>query len=218
MRPESSIDLVHMRNMSGAFADWPHVYSQALHCLRPGGWIEVLDFDDHRSAYARNFYSRFPPTSEIHHVAAQMAQGTARDGRRRGTFHMEPGVLRAAGFVDVEVREFSIPLSPVDNSLGKLWLIACLHGIEAGSMRVLTQHMGWDPHVAAATLARIQAEFKALALNPETGRDFMVNLRVATARKPLVEGFETASSLTENGTALAADTSGDESTIGAPSA
>ena len=84
---------------------------------------------------------------------------TVRSGRRRGTYHMSRDLLSAAGFVDVEITTLSIPLSPVDNALGKLWLVACLLGIEAGSLRLLTKYSTY-PHL------------RNLLLDPTTsGRD-----------------------------------------------
>ncbi|KAJ5414558.1 hypothetical protein N7509_001185 [Penicillium cosmopolitanum] len=38
-------DLVHMRGLSGAFADWGRIYQQAFAHLKPGGFIEVADAD-----------------------------------------------------------------------------------------------------------------------------------------------------------------------------
>ncbi len=210
MRPADLTDLVHMRNLAGAFSDWDFVYRQAFACLKPGGAIEVLDFCD--ATGPGNFYDRFPPESELHFLMQQLDEGTIRAGRRRGTHHMDPRLLEDAGYVDVQVRELSIPLSPRDNSLGKLWLIACLHGLEAGSLRVLTKYMGWDPDRARASLDRICDDFKALAMDPNRGDDFAVGLKVLTARKPLVPGYCTAQSVPETGNIV--DFGRDDSTIG----
>ena len=38
-------DLIHFRNMEGAFTDWPLMYDNVFYSLKPGGWIEVQDFD-----------------------------------------------------------------------------------------------------------------------------------------------------------------------------
>lgn len=55
---------------------------------------------------------------------------------------MSHELLSAAGFVDITVTDFALPLRPADNPLGKLWLVACLLGIEAGCLRLLTRYMG----------------------------------------------------------------------------
>jgi len=74
MRTQNSTDLVHLRNMAGAFADWSFIYRQSFSCLRPGGYIEILDFDDHYAA--KNFYAHFPADSDIHHVTRQVEEAT----------------------------------------------------------------------------------------------------------------------------------------------
>src|SRR3569833_2775785 len=170
MRREDSIDLVHLRNMSGAFTDWSFIYQQALACLKPGGSIEVVDF--HEAAGLESFYSRFTPDSEFHHLARQVEEGTIRAGRLRGTQHMDPQILSQLGYVDIVVKEHSIPLSPIDNLVGKLWLIACLHGLEAEGLRILTTNMGWDASHARAMQWWERYECMALALIPETCFDF----------------------------------------------
>ena len=90
-----------------------------------------------------------------------------------------------AGKGDVERAEVTVAYSPRRSSVGKLWLVACLVGIEALGMRLLTKHMGWDADEARETLQRVTGEFRDLAMDPGTGEDFGVNLMVLTARKPL---------------------------------
>ena len=63
-----------------------------------------------------------------------------------------------------------------------------------------------------ATLGRIRDEFKAIALNTEKGKDFSINLKVVTARKPLIPGHMAADSVMGSG--LPTESS-DDSTIGA---
>ncbi len=208
MRPKDTVDLVHLRNLTGAFADWSFVYQQALACLKPGGAIEVLDFCDGTS-----FVSRLPPDSELRNVAEQIDQGAVLDGRPRGTQHLDPQVLEQLGYVDVQVRDVSIPLDPANSSVGKLWLIACLLGIEASGLRLLTKYMGWEPDEARASLGRMCDQFKAAALNPELSGELRFGLKVLTARKPLVPGHCTAQSVAENGQ-IVYYYSGDDSTIG----
>ena len=40
-----TFDLIHFRGLSGAFADWSFIYRQAFTHLKPGGYIEIPDFD-----------------------------------------------------------------------------------------------------------------------------------------------------------------------------
>ncbi|CBY00862.1 predicted protein [Plenodomus lingam JN3] len=38
-------ELIHLRNMKGAFTHWEEVYAEIYKSLSPGGWIEVADYD-----------------------------------------------------------------------------------------------------------------------------------------------------------------------------
>lgn len=38
-------DLIHARDMGGAIADWPRLLAQGFQHLRPGGWIELCEFE-----------------------------------------------------------------------------------------------------------------------------------------------------------------------------
>ena len=38
-------DYIHARDMGGAIADWPRLLAQSFQHLRPGGWIELCEFE-----------------------------------------------------------------------------------------------------------------------------------------------------------------------------
>lgn len=212
-RAPDSIDLVHFRGMAGAFSDWSFVYEQAFKCIKPGGYIELVDFHDFRGP--QNFYSKFPPDSIMHQFALDMHEAELRCGRRRGVDHLNRQLLIDAGFVDVEITEHAIPLDPSTSPLGKLWLVACRAGLEASTLRPLTKYMGWAPEKVRETCAIVGQQLISMAMKPETNKGFEVKLRVLVARKPWVAGQWTAQNLGENGDLELRDYStGDDSTIG----
>jgi SAM-dependent methyltransferase len=210
-RPVDSIDLVDFRSMAGAFSDWGFIYREAFKCLKPGGWIELVDFYDHKSP--KNFYSRFPPESMMHQFLRDLEEAENRAGRRRGVGHMEKDLLIDAGFVDIDVTDYSIPLDPNTSPLGKLWLVACRAGLEASSLRPLTKYMGWSPERVREVCHVIGTQMIQMALRPETSKGFDVKLKVVVARKPAVPGQWTAQSMNEYGEIPEYSTE-DDSTIG----
>jgi trans-aconitate methyltransferase len=58
---QRSIDFIHARGMSGSIRDWATLFGQTMECLRPGGWLEVQEYetvalsDDNSFALAANF-------------------------------------------------------------------------------------------------------------------------------------------------------------------
>lgn len=189
-RTPDTYDLVHFRNMAGAFRDWSFIYGEAFRVIKPGGWIEILDFDDHKGF--RGFFSFFDDDSLLLKVLRDVEDAAVMSGRPRGVAHLEPRHLYAAGFEDVNITEHSIPISPKELSTGKLWLVAILTGLEPITLRLLTKYKGWTAEEVRMACAIMAEEVKALSLNRERVKGFAVKVRVVTGRKPdLPSDFET---------------------------
>lgn len=187
---DNTFDMVHYRHMSGAFRDWNYVYGQTLRCLKPGGWVEILEFHDHEGE--KNFYDRFPPHSLMHKAAKGIEEAEKIHGKHRGIDHMEPDLLEDNGFVDCEVHEHIIPLDPSNSPLGKLWLVTLRAGFESYALRLLTKYLGWDASSVRMACESVGQQMIAMATNPALNKGFQIRLRVTIARKPLVPKAEHA--------------------------
>ncbi|KUI65036.1 Demethylmenaquinone methyltransferase [Cytospora mali] len=180
---DNTFDMVHYRHMSGAFRDWNVVYSETRRCLKPGGWVEILEFHDHEGE--KNFYDRFPPHSLMHKAAKDIERAELVHGKHRGIDHMEPELLENNGFVDCEVHEHIIPLDPSNSPLGKLWLVTLRAGFESYALRLLTKYMNWDAASVRMACESVGQQMIAMATNPALNKGFQIRLRVTIARKPL---------------------------------
>ncbi|KAI1122856.1 hypothetical protein F5Y10DRAFT_64942 [Nemania abortiva] len=181
-RPPNYYDLVHLRDMTGAFADWEAIYRSAFGCLKPGGWIEVLDFDDKKGMH--DLFAYFESESLLYKLAQDLQEASILSGRSRGVGHLEPRLLVNAGYVDVNLTEYSIPLKTQDGSTGKFWLLSCLNGMEPTCMRLLTKYKGWNPDDVRLGCEMVGEEMMTLAQDPQRAKTFVVKLRVLTGRKP----------------------------------
>ncbi|KAJ8132856.1 hypothetical protein O1611_g768 [Lasiodiplodia mahajangana] len=181
-RPPNYYDLVHLRDMTGAFADWEAIYRSAFTCLKPGGWIEVLDFDDKKGMH--DLFAYFESESLLYKLALDLQEASILSGRSRGVGHLEPRLLVNAGYVDVNLTEYSIPLKTQDGSTGKFWLLSCLNGMEPTCMRLLTKYKGWNPDDVRLGCEMVGEEMMTLAQDPQRAKTFVVKLRVLTGRKP----------------------------------
>ncbi|KAK5663945.1 hypothetical protein OQA88_157 [Cercophora sp. LCS_1] len=222
IRPPDSVDLVHIREMAGAFADWEFVYQQAFNCIKPGGWIEVLDFDDFYSD--KNFLSFYPPSSAAHVLMQGILQAAEAMGRSRGIEHLNPELLEEVGFEDIKQQVLDLGVGMRANpSYGNFWLVAILTGLEAYCLRPLTQGLGWDPNYVKELCDKVAQETKALAEDAMKSNGFATRVRVLTGRKPLGAGgpelgqWTSAKALNENGD-IEGYSGGDDSTIGSRSA
>ncbi|KAI1116044.1 hypothetical protein F5Y14DRAFT_409051 [Nemania sp. NC0429] len=181
-RPPDYYDLVHLRDLTGAFADWEAIYRSASRCLKPGGWVEVLDFDDKKGLH--DLFAYFEPESMLYKLAHDLQEASILSGRSRGVGHLEPRLLVNAGYVDVNLTEYSIPLKTQDGSIGKFWLLSCLNGMEPTCLRLLTKYKGWNPEDVRLGCEMVGEEMMTLARDPQRAKTFVVKLRVLTGRKP----------------------------------
>lgn len=186
-------DLIHLRNMNGAFKDWDAIYQRSWTHLKSGGWIEVVDFDDHR-----HLSSYFGADSEIMHFLKTLAEAAEKSGFARSLRHLDPEKLRETGFTDVKMTVHEIPLvvagagagdgdtgaDEVAKSTARLWLVAVSAGFEATGIRLLTRELGWTPEQVKETCARIVEALKALVRDPVRGRGLCIKVNVLVGRKP----------------------------------
>lgn len=191
---EDDFDLIHLRNMSGAFEDWDHIFAETLTHLKPGGWIEVLDFDEHKG-----MLSRFDPDSDLVKFFHAIGEATAMSGRPRTVNHMEPERLVVAGFEEVSIIDYDIPFGPwpedkENKFLGKLFFTTSVASVEALSLRVLTKYAGWKADEVREMLERVEDDLALFARDKEKNDGCIVKLKVLRARKPMV-GSDSASKL-----------------------
>ncbi|KAI9679054.1 MAG: hypothetical protein M1829_001724 [Trizodia sp. TS-e1964] len=136
-------DFIHIRGLSGSFASWPRVYEQAFKHLRPGGVLEVSDFDD------MNLNWQGSSNSYLEIMASAVSSAAEESGRLRGDGHLRTSLFAKAGFSNVLKETLKLPFGtwhsdPAQKSLGKMWLICVLEGLEALTLRPLTHHLGWS--------------------------------------------------------------------------
>lgn len=210
IRPADTVDLVHLRNMQGAFSDWRFIYDQAFACIRPGGWIEVVDWEDF---FADKFFPFFPENSSCHTLLRAMLEVSAMAGKPKSWSHLDKDLLVDAGFVDIEETEYDMGMGARENSsYGSLWLFSIMAGVEANCLRLLTQHLGWDADEARELCTKAGRETRTVADDPTRVEPFAVKLRVVVGRKPAVAGQWTAKP--PNETREINDYSGDDNTVG----
>lgn len=121
--PSRPFDFIHARDLGGAIADWPRLMRQSYEHLRPGGWVELQEFevmlksddDSIRLAPALcEFLDRLTQASEAFHRPMNIAEGH----RQR---------LVEAGFEDVRDEVYKVRPSPSPGLLSDwAFLFVCL--------------------------------------------------------------------------------------------
>lgn len=143
--PENSFNLIHVRSLYGAIADWPAFYATVLRHLKPGGWFDQLEMSIQ--------FRSHDGTVTDDHVLSVWSKTFIEAGERFGkTFciaDLAKGYLQAAGFTNVVETRYELPVGgwSSDKHLRKLgrWnLLHCEEGIEGWAMALLTRVMGWS--------------------------------------------------------------------------
>ena len=137
--PANSFDYIHVRELFGCIADWDFFFAEAFNCVRPGGWIEVVEhsvepISDDGSVDEQHFYTEWGKT--VMHMGELTGKpfGIWRDSRQK---------LEKAGFVDIVEVTYKWPMNgwSADHKLheiGRWNQVRLHHGVEGFMLRLLT--------------------------------------------------------------------------------
>ncbi|KAJ5817017.1 hypothetical protein N7447_009250 [Penicillium robsamsonii] len=177
--PSQPFDFIHARDLGGAIADWPRLMRQSYEHLRPGGWIELQEFevmlksDDDSMCLAPalcEFLERLTQASEAFHRPMNIAEG-----------HWQR--LVEAGFEDVRDEVYKVPSSvwardPVQKEIGRYNQCSLLMAVESYSLALFTRVLGWSNNDTQVFLAGVRRDIKNPAVHT------YCKLHVVYGRKP----------------------------------
>lgn len=187
--PPAHFDMIHIRGLTGCIKSWPTLYTQCYHALKPGGWLEHLEFSVETSAsktssaYGDQILTAF--SQSVLHVGAHK---THMSFDVINTMHPQ---LRAAGFVDVHTATYIWPIGPWPKDpylkdLGRWGERNWVDGVEGWVMALYTRLLGWTYEEVRAFVRDFQKVVK-----DRRGR-YWQEVRVVYGRRPfegeVVEG------------------------------
>jgi len=98
------LDLIHGRSLCGSISDWPQFYRQSFRSLKPGGYIEIQEYEAWVSALEQE-----PPWTA--HWNVTLNEASAMFGKYLNIANKHADWMREAGFVDVKDKVFQVSLS-----------------------------------------------------------------------------------------------------------
>lgn len=172
-------DYVHIRDLGGSIQDWPKLYRQCLQHLQPGGWLELQEFevalksDDDTMELASNlaeFQQKLHEASEMFKRPMNIAET-----------HKQK--LVDAGFEDVREDVYKVPCSgwpkdPLQKEIGRYNLCSLLMAVEAYSLRLFTQVLGWSMEKTQVFFVGVRKDLKNRNVH------LYCNLHVVYGKKP----------------------------------
>ncbi|KAL4865513.1 hypothetical protein BDV12DRAFT_174479 [Aspergillus spectabilis] len=178
--PRNQFDFIHIRELFGCIPDWDEFFRQCWQCLKPGGYIEVVEHSvqpvaDDETMAPDHFY---------HEWGTIVVESGERFGKTFRIWEESASRLKRAGFVDVVEVGFKWPMNgwssdPKLHELGRWNQLRLNTGIEGFMLRLLTSTLGWSYETAQIHLAQMRAalrDYRTHAYLPGT---------VVYARKPM---------------------------------
>ncbi|TVY70907.1 Secondary metabolism regulator LAE1 [Fusarium oxysporum f. sp. cubense] len=139
-----SFDFVHMRYLIGAIADWGALFKEAFRCCKPGGFVESVEVNP-------TFLSDDETASDL--MAVQTWNKLFREaskafGRSFCEIEGDVELLAAAGFVDLQVTDFKVPVGgwAKDSKLrqvGQFLRATIENDLEGYTLMAWQQILGW---------------------------------------------------------------------------
>ncbi|KAF9364601.1 hypothetical protein BGX34_001015 [Mortierella sp. NVP85] len=167
-QPDNSFDVVYQRSVSPGFTpdNWKQSVQEAYRLLKPGAWFESVESD-----------------VTVNDAGPATAQCFSLMQLSMATRHVDPTVVRSldkimmeTGFVDVQVKEYVVPLGEWGGKLGQLW-----------NQNIASILETTKPHLAKAgriSEAQVSEMTQAMAKETKEYRAYQI-IYVAYGRKPL---------------------------------
>ncbi|KKA24379.1 hypothetical protein T310_1564 [Rasamsonia emersonii CBS 393.64] len=172
-------DYIHCRYMAGSIRDWPRLVRQCYDHLKPGGWIEFQES-------ANTLYSEdgsLTPDNKMVQMMNGLMEACDRIGRTMDPAPSIKGWVEDAGFTKVEQRRFKLPIGPWPKDprlkeIGTLMAINFIEGVEAFTLSLFTEVLGWSKEEVDVLNAGVRADAQRRDVHP------MFDFLVITAQKP----------------------------------
>lgn len=118
--PGEKFDYIHGRGMAGSIGDWGKLYKQCLNNLKPGGYLEMQEYEcwlraDDDSLERARWVSEWLQTLD---------EASIKFGKRLNVSHMHGQWIKDAGFEAVEDRVFRVNDAIPHRVLQPLTLVA----------------------------------------------------------------------------------------------
>ncbi|KAF2137396.1 uncharacterized protein K452DRAFT_110648 [Aplosporella prunicola CBS 121167] len=160
-------DLVFCRYMDGAISDWPALMRNAFAKTKPGGWAEFHAFDTNY----KSDDGTLKPDAYLNRFVETLKDGCGRMGKELVPGPKLEGWFKDAGFVNVGVQTFKVPLGPWAKDkkmkeIGMLNLMQVLEGMEAFSFRLFMSVLNWKLEEVQVFNAKVTQELKGKTVHP----------------------------------------------------
>ncbi|KAL1986789.1 hypothetical protein VTN96DRAFT_5654 [Rasamsonia emersonii] len=175
---ESPFDFIHARYLAYSIKDFKKLLKQCFKYTKPGGWVEFQDWDSMMRSEDGSTKG-----SHIERYSKEVLSAFEKAG-----YPTQPGPnleqwFREAGFVDIHVQKYRIPMGPWPKDpyykkIGTWNLLQGEPGFESAAIAVLTRFESWSPEEVKVLAAQALNDVKNPKIHP------LYDYYVVYGRKP----------------------------------
>ncbi|KAL3422653.1 methyltransferase [Phlyctema vagabunda] len=160
LRPADFFDYVHSRHTVMGIRDWPKLMRSVLHHLKPGGWYEMQEI--HHVPYCHD--GTMPMDHPVNEYWHYIVEALSALGVNFNATLLLEGIMREAGFVNVHVRIFHVPIgvwprNTVLKRVGLYWRTVLLDGAEPIALGPLSRGLGWSKEQIDVWLIKVRKAY-----------------------------------------------------------
>ncbi|KAG0002020.1 hypothetical protein BGZ80_011771 [Entomortierella chlamydospora] len=167
-QPDKTFDVVYQRNVSIGFTaeNWRRSIQEAYRLLKPGGWFESVESDvsvQEAGPFTNMCFENMRLSMAPRNIDPSIVRSLDR-------------LMVSAGFVDVQVKEYCVPLGEWGGKMGQLW-----------KQNVMSVLETVKPHLAKAgriTESQVSDMVQNMAKETQEYRSYQT-IYVTLGRKPV---------------------------------
>lgn len=101
---DEPFDYIHARNLGGAVADWTKFHQEVYKHLKPGGWIEMQEFD----GFFSSDDGTLTPESWVAKWTVEMDRGSTIFGKNYNAAPLQKQLMTDAGFINIQQQTYKV--------------------------------------------------------------------------------------------------------------
>lgn len=90
-------DFIHARDLGGSVSDWAKLYEQAYRALKPGGWLEMQEFE----VWIRSDDDTLKKAPSLIKLQELIDEASTKLGKQMNVAEQQKGKMSSAGFENV---------------------------------------------------------------------------------------------------------------------
>jgi len=159
---KDSFDLIHFRHLNGGIKDWGKLIKQSFDALKPGGWLDVAEFE----CGLKSDDGTFLAESNLNKYYDLLKEAGDKSGQGFKIATSLDNFILDAGFdkVNHEEEKLSLGTWPADKKqkdIGAFMLLVTEHGFESYGMALLTRTLGMDVQEANEFITEAKKESRS---------------------------------------------------------